>query len=540
MYSPADLREVEVWLQQFRADGRRDPKHAAATLAAHLRATRTAPDLWERVTRTLLAEKELDGAEVLLRSGLDAYPQRHALRTLLGNTLRLQARYAESERELRGVLADDPRDELASRSLTFLLREQGRMNAAAEALVRFGPDPSQTADAACTAATFLAQCGHSIDALRVCESALARHPEAAQLRLLTGTLASTLGQFERAAAELRHALRLDPNRAGAWLWLALTHHFATRDDPDLRAMEAAATRAPAGSDLAVSLGFALGKAYDDLDDVPAAGRVLRVANAAVAARTPWQAVAWDALVARRMAAPRFESVAPPAFTPILIVGLPRTGTTLIATQLARHPDIRNRGETGWLGELASQGEANGFSRAFLRSAAALYARQLRQDDTPARFYIDKNPANFLHLDLAAALFPNARVIHCRRNRRDAALSMWRQHMAGDGAKFIYRFADISQVADGDERLMRHWRERLSLPIYDLDYEALVTRPEAIVAELLRFVGTKTGSEAPSLQAPAAIGTASLWQVRQSVNTRSIGRWKAYAPHVPELLEIAEV
>lgn len=128
MYSPADLREVEVWLQQFRADGRCDPKQAAATLAERLRATRTAPDLWERVTRTLLAEKDFDGAEVLLRSGLalSAATPKARLPALMGNRQDAHAGFAGVVNDAVGKPLQGKATELSSPrcAKVWLLREK--------------------------------------------------------------------------------------------------------------------------------------------------------------------------------------------------------------------------------------------------------------------------------------------------------------------------------------------------------------------------------------------------------------------------------
>ncbi|MGH7488060.1 MAG: sulfotransferase family protein, partial [bacterium] len=260
----------------------------------------------------------------------------------------------------------------------------------------------------------------------------------------------------------------------------------------------------------------------------------------MASRLDWRPEKWDEFVAARIAAPAPSPIGASETIPIFVVGLPRTGTTLVATLLARHPQIRNRGELGWLAEIDEQGAPHGYPHGFLGRAAEMYAAQMRRDDQPARFYIDKNPSNLCHLGLAAALFPNARVIHCRRNPRDTALSIWRQHFTDANNGYAYRFRDIARVGAGHDRLMRHWRAVLPLPIHDLKYEALVSSPAETISELLRFVGADETAVAKTVpESPAVIGTSSLWQARQEVNSRSVARWRDYAPHLPELLQFPE-
>jgi len=529
----------QAWMRDFHADKLGNPEYALRMLCKKLHDAHASPVLWEQLSRALLASEGAPAAAELLRSSLSIYPDSESLRCLFGNTLRMQGRYAESESELRSVLTSDPRHDLATWSLAWLLREQGRFNAAAEVVLDHGSAAPNEPEQARRSATFLAQCGRHQEAMHVCDAALALHEDAPLLGL-SGVLASLLGRFERAAVDLRRAVQLNPGLATSWYWLALTHRFQTFNDADLIAMEAAAKTVADDTESGICIGFARGKIYDDLDDIPQAVKVLRRANAAMAARASWQPGRWDALVARQLTSPAPAPVVAPSLVPVFVVGLPRTGTTLITTLLSRHSQIRSRGEMGWLGELATQGSSLGFPETFLTRAAELYTAQLRRDDEPAQFYIDKNPSNFLYLGLAAALFPNARVIHCRRNPRDTALSIWRQYFGSPDTAFAYTFDDIAQVASGHDRLMRHWHTSLPLPIFELEYEALVARPDETVAAVLRFLGTDDSAQpAGTAASPMAIGTASVWQARQPVNTRSVGRWKSYASELPELLKLPD-
>jgi hypothetical protein len=224
--------------------------------------------------------------------------------------------------------------------------------------------------------------------------------------------------------------------------------------------------------------------------------------------------------------------------------MPRSGTTLLAERLSRYPGVCNRGELPWIANLAERPALAGTpGRASLQEAAAIYAAQSRQDDSgDARWFIDKQPLNFRYLDLMLSMFPQARIIHCRRNARDTALSLWMQCFLEEVQGYSYDFDDIATVMQDCDRLMAHWGERFPAAIRSVYYEQLVTTPQDVIASLAAWIGL----EAPAVDAPDdgaarsdAISTASLWQARQPVNTRSVGRWKDYAPHVPELLRIPE-
>ena len=226
------------------------------------------------------------------------------------------------------------------------------------------------------------------------------------------------------------------------------------------------------------------------------------------------------------------------FVPVFIVGLPRSGTTLTATRLAGHPDLRDRGELPMLHYIAERLQSGNLLRdgGALRQAADLYRVHAVQDDPRVRWYVDKNPNNFRYLDLIEVLFPQARIIHCRRDPRDTALSIWSQSFAHPQYGFASDLDDIADFIRGHDRLMQHWQQQLRVPIHDLDYEALVTDPESTLDALRRFVGLPqfTSSGTPADPVVTAISTASVWQARQPIYASSVGRWKHYFPYVPEL------
>ena len=174
----------------------------------------------------------------------------------------------------------------------------------------------------------------------------------------------------------------------------------------------------------------------------------------------------------------------------------------------------------------------------LAEAAALYAAQLRRDDAPAKVILDKNPLNFRHLGMASALLPGLRVIHCQRDARASALSIFRQMFAHEDNGYAYALTDIAAFARGERRLMAHWRNVLPVPVFDLHYERLVSETGATLAALHAFLDL-----APAAQdAPGedVVRTASVWQARQKVHRHALQQWRAWLPYLPELETIPEV
>ena len=167
--------------------------------------------------------------------------------------------------------------------------------------------------------------------------------------------------------------------------------------------------------------------------------------------------------------------------------------------------------------------------AVLRQFAARYIGRLSQIGPGKRYVTDKKPTNFLHLGLIALAFPNARVIHCRRDRRDVGLSCYFQNFAGPGQAFSYDLENLAHFHDTYLRIMAHWREVLPLRIAEIDYETLVADHKTEIRHLLTFLERDWDPACLDFhrnQRPVV--TASHTQVRRPIYTGSVGRWRNYA------------
>ena len=418
------------------------------------------------------------------------------------------------------------------------LREDGRIEAAADAVVALWPEARTDRAASLDVLAFLKECGAQQRALPVARDARARWPGDARIAAESGEIALALGHFDEAAAALRIAINLDPTQGAAWLRLAHCRRFA-ENDADVRRFRRGWSDTSLDEAARTCAGFAYGKALDDLGDYEQAARVLVQANALARRAANWRIDAWRRFVDARLNAPALPTLPADAeFTPIFVVGMPRSGTTLVASTLARHAAVRDRGELNWIPSLrallAEQGQLH--NPQALAAIAAVIRAQMRRDDAPARFHLDKNPLNFRHLDFIAACFPNAKIVHCRRGARDTALSIWMQHFAHEDLGFAYDFAAIAAVHEGCEALIARWRARLRLAVIDVDYERFVAEPPAQRRKLEEFLGlpARAGGDATDRGNAQSITTASVWQVRQPVYTHAVERWRRYAPYLPEL------
>lgn len=450
-----------------------------------------------------------------------------------------------AEALLRDVLMREPAREDAAMLLARILQSRGRMGAAAHALLACCEANAFDPHLCLRCVRFVRQCDRHRIAEQICRGALARQGVTPELLLLAGHVARESGDFAVARSRYLAALEagIDLDRHHVLSALANTRRYAEASDPEIARFAAhfADTRYSLRS--RASAGYAFAKAQDDLANYAEAARTLRDANAMVSAAQKWDAGAWQRFVAAR----KRERVAPrsmgteSAFRPVFIVGAPRTGTTLTASLLARATGARDRGELRALRFIAERLVAGKHltSRLALDESADLYRMLAVQDDEPAPYYLDQDPLNFRWLHVAAAMFPQARVIHLHRSPRDTALSLWCQDFAHPDMAFAYGLDTIAAFMAGENALMQHWRETLPIPVFELEYESLVGDPETTLARLCEFIGAPVHAlDAADLKG-APVQSASVWQARQPVYTTSVGRWRHYLPFEPGLARFAE-
>lgn len=230
--------------------------------------------------------------------------------------------------------------------------------------------------------------------------------------------------------------------------------------------------------------------------------------------------------------------------PLFIVGMPRSGTSLVEQILASHPQVQGAGELEDIRLLMAQLPAR-VQQPFPACFAALtptlcdelaqpYLDRLTQLSAQARYVSNKMPENFLHLGLVAMLFPQARVIHCRRDPLDTCLSCYFNDFSGSHA-YAYDLADLGRYYHHYQRLMDHWRAVLDLPILELDNEALVADQEGMTRRLLAFCELPWDAACLRFyEHDRVVNTLSYRQVRRPITDVSIGRWRHYAEYLGPL------
>jgi hypothetical protein len=232
----------------------------------------------------------------------------------------------------------------------------------------------------------------------------------------------------------------------------------------------------------------------------------------------------------------------PSSVPLFILGMPRSGTSLVEQILASHPDVFGAGELNDLSRLAKsmpypEGIADAGAEQ-LRKLGAGYVARARARGGDALRVSDKMPANFFYVGFIRLVLPNARIIHTRRNPVDVCLSCFSQLFLGSGQNFSYDLGELGRYWRQYDALMAHWRQILPEGVMlEIDYADLVDDTEAQARRLLDFCGIGWNDACLAFhQTKRPVLTASVAQVRQPIYRSALGKWRAYERHLAPLLK----
>ncbi len=387
------------------------------------------------------------------------------------------------------------------------------------------------------------------EAEQVLRQTLALDPKNAMAQDLLGNLLSEFGRFDEARTCFQRAISIAPLLAGSYYELVRCRPVTSDDDGLLQRMEAALTTPGLEAAQRLRLHLAIGKAAEDLGDYSLAMQHFDAADAVRRDFTLFDAAAFsieiDRLIARCTPewiarAPELGSSDP---TPVLIIGMPRSGTTLVEQIISSHPEVAAGGElhfwnqrgTEWYGSGAA-----GTEMPFLGRAAADYLGVLRAIAPAAARVTDKMPFNFLWAGLIHMAFPRATIIHCRRAAADTALSIHQTHFHPSLA-FPTGGAELVSYFRSYQRLMDHWRSVLPADRFiEVDYEELTRAPEPGIRRIVAACGLAWHDACLRPENnQRRVNTPSKWQARQPIYRSSVARWRRYEPWLGPLRALVE-
>jgi tetratricopeptide (TPR) repeat protein len=553
------------------------------------------PVFYSNLAAVYLAVGRLDDTVAVCKEALRLQPGLLNAHSNMGIALMRQGRYDEAEAALREEIRLHPRHVEARCNLGAVLHRQGKLPMALAVLqetLRIAPGHAQAqndiggvwlacdqperavshlqeavrlrpdfAEAHSNLGLAFRELGRIEESLACFHEAIQRNPSYAGAH---NNLAYTLefqGKIDEARAEFSEALRLDPNSARALAGLSglAVHDHYRVDDTTVRHMQALVARTDLPLDDLGRLHFALARILDKAGQHDQAFDHYRHGNDLRKEYVRRRGALFDPAAHHQAVARLIATFAPGYFRrvasfgvdtelPIFVVGMMRSGTTLVEQILASHPQVYGAGELREFGVITSSlAQTLGAGESYpecvvrldaenVRALAERHVSMLRRHGGAAQRVVDKMPFNFLHLGMIATLFPRARIVHCRRDPIDTCLSCYFQNF-GEPYGFTLDLGHLGAYYREYERLMEHWMALLPVPIFSLSYEELTMHQEAVSRRLIAFCGLEWDERCLRFnETERSVRTASTLQVRKPMYQSAVGRWKRYEAHLGPLLE----
>ncbi len=515
------------------------------------------PSFCNSLGNILKALGNLDKAATSYRQAIHGQPEYAEAHFNLGNCLRLMNRPADAAESYRNAVMHQPGYVAAHTNLGLVLTEMGRFADAVDCCreaVALKPDH---ANAQINLGNALKELGEFVGAESSYRKAIKLQPELAEAHMALAGMCKAMGRTDDAVASYKDAVSLDPDSAeGLRLWAHTKRHL--EHDRELEAMEQAFITSANGSEQRMHLAFGLGKAFEDLGGYDEAFKYLSEGNRIKHGFHP------DALEEETEAF--FETLkdvfCPELFkqfpdsgckdkTPIFILGMPRSGTSLIEQVLASHSAVHGGGELPVMPELVRDRFPGNGNIQFVRSipdvtgdvlqeTGAAYVKAVREYVKGTQYVTDKRPLNFIHVGLIKLILPNARIIHCVRTPEDTCFSIYKSYFPTRTFQFADDLEELGAYYNRYRDLMRHWHAVLPGFIHDFCYEDMISDQEGQTRELLNICGLDWEDACLEFyRTKRQVRTASAEQVRQPIYSSSIGLWKRYETHLVPLLESLE-
>lgn len=512
----------------------------------------------EQLVRGLELQRlgNLEEAEKIYRDVLVKNPDDvDALRLLSGLAMRVR-QWGDAEVMLKRALEIAPDFFQGWMDLGLAQQEQDKLEEAHESFKRAGRLEPQRAPPDVGAATTLAMRGRHDEAVQTFRTALTKDPRSANALAGIGHVLKTIGEQDDAIEAYRECIRYNPGHGEAYWSLANLKTFRFEDD-EVAAMEKQLEPGSLMDEPRVNFLFALGKAYEDRRDFDKAFDSYFRGNELRRQRESYDPVQTEVIHERIIEVFSREFIeyrqgnGHPSIAPILIVGLPRSGSTLIEQILASHSQVEGTHELPELSRVTRslsrhRDDRKTYPEAVLdlagkdfRELGQQYLDRTAAHRTGAPRFTDKMPNNFPHVGFFHLVLPRAKVINAKRHPIDSCLGSYKQLFAR-GQPFTYDLYELGEYYLQYQRMMDHWHAILPGRVLDVQYEDVVADLEGQVRRVLDYCELPWEEACINFhETERPVKTASSEQVRRPIYTSSVQLWRNYEKHLGPLIEVLE-
>ncbi len=478
-------------------------------------------DAYRKLGNTRLQQGNLSAAVIAFRQAVRIMPNDASVHNSLGVAWLKQGQLLEAEKSLREAILVDADYHEAYGNLAIALKEQSRLE----------------------------------DAEAILKHSLHMSPQNASNCYNLANILSIQGKIQEAQAAYCKTLSIKPDYTEAFRCLSRLKKYACLDD-ETKKFTALYQNPDLLKDKKMHLGFALGKIHEDIGQYDAAFAYLSEANTLFRSSYNYTLKEDRAFFELLMSIfdqhymRQYADSGNSDATPIFIVGMPRSGTSLVEQILASHAQVYGAGELEYLKQIVWQScegdAASGFN--FLENIKKLNAHELkkmgdayiskmRSHSANSRFISDKMPHNFFYLGVIKTILPQAKIIHCQRDPLDNCFSIYKNYFSSS-QRYAYDLSELGEYYACYQTLMDHWHQVLpENSIYDVQYEKIVENPQEQIKDLLQHCELAWDEKCLSFHnTERAVKTASIAQVRQPMHQQSVKLWKHYEQHLHPLLE----
>jgi tetratricopeptide (TPR) repeat protein len=501
------------------------------------------PDLLRRGNKAL-AGGAFEDARELYQAVVDLDPANPVALNNLGAALCKIGNYIEAEQRFRQALSLDAAYAEANCNLGNVLRWMGNSEESEIWLRRALKANPNYDDARISLGLTLTLLGRIRDAKARFEKVLKTAPRDADALFGMALIAKVEGRFADAEALFRRVLEQKPRMAAAWAALVTLRKMTPADSDWLRATSELVAGGVTPLEEA-DLRFAIGKYHDDLNEFDHAFRSFDAANVILKEiAIKYDRKGRDGFVDDMLRLYTKEAIAAigdggsESSKPVFVVGMPRSGTSLTEQILASHPSVFGAGEMDFWNAFTRVHQAEVREQlldpAKRKELANDYLRLLESRGDAVRI-IDKTTINSDYIGMIYSALPNTRFIYLQRDPIDTCLSCYFQQF-GAALNFTMDLSDLAHYYKAHRKLFKHWQSVLPADrILVVPYEQLVQQPEQWVRRMLDFLGLDWYDRCLSFHdTQRIVTTASTWQIRQKIYTRSVGRWQSYKKHIGPL------
>lgn len=380
------------------------------------------------------------------------------------------------------------------------------------------------------------------------------HSQLVSAKYLLANLLKSQGEFSEAIDLYQKVMTQQPDYTQAHFSYSGIHKYKDKTDPHIGLMLKLYQKNGLTTENRIYLAFALAKAFEKIEDYTQSFQYLKVGNELRYKEFNYQVDSDRELIQSIIQSFSLDAMSRVRITPetsdkpIFIVGMPRSGTSLVEKILSSHSSVYGAGELDYIFALGSRlflkeshrfqfGPLDTYSKQTFELFGKTYLEKIDLLDSQSPRMTDKMPFNMMMIGLIKLALPNSKIIHCVRDAKDNCLSIYKQNFTTGNYRFAYDLKTVGQFHKQYQLLMKHWHEVIPNSIYDLSYESLTRNPEGEIRKLLEACDLEWQQDCLHFDKSAGIvKTASAYQARQPMYTSSVNLWEKYQEHLQPLFD----